>query len=337
MSCYDNIYSLCSSNNNPFSYRLAGLNNNTIIVTEKSTGREFQLSEMSTQSINPCDYTTEYQSVDHATCYQLYLQYVSSGSISQSAISAQVNDTISILNDTFNNISNNSIALSGNNNTALILSSSEENLIHLGNISTLTSLMYEQNQSGSIPPIVDSSGNIHQLNYQSLISMVEQYTNTTTSSYYTQQNIQQLLNQTNLDSVANCDICNQRTPRSFSIPTTIVPDFVVETLQQLDPNIPYCFNDNSCPPGYTCSNGICIKKRGCCVCVGQTLSHDCVSPCNGIFYPDYDNDGFCGCQPYTTIGGGPCNQLDPNQLADATAVCQTLGGYVYYDENYSCN
>lgn len=235
MTCYNDIYNLCASCDHPFIYTN---NSNIISITEKSTGKTFNLNEVSTQTIESCDHTTENIAIDYGTCYKLYIENCSSYSIDPPSELSQINQTISILNDTFNYISNNNITTTGSNNLQLNLSSSEENLIHLGNIGILTSLLYEQNQSGIIPPIVDPSGNIYQLNYDSLSDVMFQYFKNTANTYYTQQDIQQLLKETNNSSdTNNCNICDHKIPKSFDISTTLVPDVVVDILPELDPDI----------------------------------------------------------------------------------------------------
>ena len=327
MKCYNDIYNLCASCNNPFEYTSQ---NNSILMKDKSTNIEYNLNEIGKLTIASCDYSTEYRAVDYYTCYDLYLQYCSSAIINKSSTASQINDTISILNDTFNHISNNIIKTTGSNSTDIFLSTTVEDLIHLGNIATLSSLLYEKNQTSDIPHLVDSLGTIRKIDFSNLYNILYQYTSNSVNNYYIQQDLQKLLKQDNLDSVANCDICGQDIPKSSASPSTLVDDFVVDVLPELDLEVRRCSNLNPCPAGYTCSNGICVKSLPPCpnLCAGGATSDSEASANNVVAIliaagwtsyavPPADEFGVWGV-------GWSCNRVNYTNCGDYPAA--SFGG-----------
>jgi hypothetical protein len=238
MKCYNDAYNLClSCDTNPFEYRQMSINNEELIIaTEKTTQNSYEVTEYGSQVINPCDSDSEYEAIDLYRCYRLYLQNCATSQVDAVSFSSQISETVSSVNDTFNNFSNNGISVTGNNNTNLVVPSNEENLVHLGNIAILASLMYEQNSTGAIPPILDANNNIYQLNYESLSDLMLQYFSQTTNSYYIQSNLQKTLSTTdNATTINKCEYCSAKTPQSFETPTTIVSD-VVDVLLENDPD-----------------------------------------------------------------------------------------------------
>lgn len=228
MKCYNDPYNLCSScENNPFIFQQISINNTGIInAIEKDTQSIYAITQYGSEIISPCSFENEYVSVDLYSCYSLYMQSCSSGQLSPS-FTSRINETVTSVNNTFNNVSNNGILVTGSNNLNFTMSAAEENLIHMGNMAILASLLSEQGATGSIPPILDINNNIYQLDYNSLTALSLQYFQQTLDSYHTKSNLENNLSKTdNVTTTNNCSYCDQQVPQSFSTPTTLTPDYI---------------------------------------------------------------------------------------------------------------
>lgn len=306
MKCYNDSYNLCSScTTNPFDYTQVSIKNEELIIaTEKTTQNSYEVTEYGSEIINPCDSDSEYEVIDLYRCYQLYLQNCDSSQVNSASFTSQINETISSVNDTFNNVSNNGISVTGSNNTNLSVSSNEENLVHLGNIAILASLMYEQNSTGTIPPILDANNNIYQLNHESLSDLMLQYFAQTINSYQVQTNLQKTLSTTdNATTINRCGYCEAQTPQSFETPTTVINDDIIDILPENDPDI--------------------VDGGG-------------IETCGGLIYyvlfePNPDGDFSCNGTSYT-------RSFRSNRFPDNShdATCQE-GCQKITDIDYSCN
>lgn len=236
MTCYNDIYNLCASCDNPFEYS-ALFAGSGILVREKINGIIYNFDAIMNNTIRECDGGNEYIAVNHSMCYALYLAYCPSGNTFDPTKLSQLNNTISTLNDAFNNIANDNIQTTNANNTQIPISSSTEDLVHMGNIATLASLLYEKNQTGEMPVFIDASGIARKVDYNTFYNIFLQYVSNTTNNYYLQQNIQKILQQPNLDSVKNYGSpCKQVIPESFVSATNVVDNFIVSPLLPTDPN-----------------------------------------------------------------------------------------------------
>jgi Cys-rich repeat protein len=335
---YNNIYDLCI---NKYTYQYingSGSINDPVLRIDKIDDSRSYISPINTDVIVPCDYNDEIEAVTSWDCYQIYKNF--SLSVSNNSLQQQKNNQTSTVSNFNNSTLNAGIDISISNNNTITLKTTKEDQIHIGNIVAYANLLYEQNINSKMPPILDINSNAYNLNYQQLFKVCSEYLNTIILYHYINKDLNNSLsNSTTSDEIANCNYCDTKQPKSFDVPTIPLND-LVDNDKNLDINleIQRCFNNSDCPSGYVCKNGICVVQRGCCVCNYGAMSWDCSSAslCTGRFVSADIANNNCGCELYTTIGSGPCSSLDPTLLAGATAVCQNLGGYIYYDPEYSC-
>jgi hypothetical protein len=330
MSCnYQNINDICL-NKYTYQYQNVIFNGNTcvadsgslssVIRTDIDTGIIDIINPLSLSTVEDCDKNSETEVITAWECYQLYIQ--SEGIVLDAPIEAYRLEQSRHIVSSYNNSLIMGIDININQNT-FTLGGSLSDQIYYRNIVSMAQLAYSDDVDSTMPPFTDIVNILHQLSYDDLSAIFQSYffriIYLKTLKDFLLNKIQQSDKIIDIQSIiwdASIKIEGEPTDsvplQIFSTTTpTCVPLVVVE------------------PPTQTIT--------GCCVCLAQATSWQCNGVgCNGIFYPDINNEN-CGCeQVLSTIGPGSCSSLTQQQYATANANCLALGGIGLYSSSNPC-
>jgi len=319
MSCnYQNINDICL-NKYTYQYQNVIFNGNTcvadsgslssVIRTDIDTGIIDIINSLSLDTVEDCDKNSETEVITAWECYQFYIQ--SEGVVLDAPIEAYRLEQSRHIVSSYNKNLIMGIDININQNT-FTLSGSLSDQIYYRNIVSMAQLAYSDDVDSTMPPFTDIINILHQLSYDDISAVFQSYFS---RIIYLKTLKDFLLNKIQ-QSDKIIDIQSITWDTSIKIegePTDSVP------LQIFSTTTPICS-----PPVVVVPP---TEITGCCICVGQASSWQCSGVgCNGIFYPDINNEN-CGCeQLVSVIGPGSCNSLTPQQLATANANCLALGG-----------
>lgn len=267
---YNNIYDLCV---NRYTYQYvygSGSIYDPVLRIDKNTKSQSYISPTSSDIILPCDYSDETEAITSWDCYQIYKNFSLSVSDSSTDNSKSIQRSlISRFNNETLNAGINVIIDDGtNSNNIIILKSSVEDQIHIGNIAIYANLAYEKNINSTMPPIIDMYGNSYNFNYQILSDVCIQYLNANIQYCYINKDLNfQLNNAINIHDIEICNYCdsfNFNSPKSYDAITNSNLYDSRDNDKNLDINIEIkrCFVNDDCPPGTQCVAGICSYSPG---------------------------------------------------------------------------
>jgi hypothetical protein len=322
MTCnYQNINDICL-NKYTYQYQNVIFNGNTcvadsgplssVIRTDIDTGIIDIINSLSLDTVEDCDKSSETEVISAWECYQLYVQ--SGKSISDAPIEAyrlaQSRYIVSSYNDSL--IMGIDININGNTFT---LSASLSDQVYYRNIVSMAQLAYSDDVDSTMPSFTDISNILHKLSYDDLSAVFQSYFFT---AIYLKTLKDFLLNKI------------QQSDKIIDI-QSIIWDTSIQIEGEPTDSIPLQVINNTAP---VCASSVVTVQSqastSCCVCLGNTMSWDCGSSslCDGIFYPDDNDDNVCGCAEFILYQSGSCESMTSEQYADFSGQCIPAGGTV---------
>jgi hypothetical protein len=174
---YQNINDYCL---NKFTYQYASIPTATsgdlitsVIRTDKDSGEVITISPNTDLYVLPCDNNDLVEVISVWECYQIF--------VNNNNLVSKV-DTSIVKNNKQEEITNNydlnlqdSISINLDNFNTIMLDSSTENQIHLGNIFCLANILYNEDANSVMPYILDINNIAYYFSYNDLKSLLKTY------------------------------------------------------------------------------------------------------------------------------------------------------------------
>jgi hypothetical protein len=310
---YQNINDYCL---NKFTYQYASIPTATsgdlttsVIRTDKDSGEVVTIGPNTDLYVLPCDNNDLVEVISAWECYQIFVNNNNLVSKVDTSI-VQNNKQTEITNNYDLNLQD-SISINLDNFNTIMLDSSTENQIHLGNIFCLANILYNEDVNSVMPYILDINNIAYYFSYNDLKSLLKTYFYKVAKVKNIKDDLLfQVSADTNSEDINSKSLCKNKVAvnifkenKSIDISTYKNPILV-----SLPPEI--C--DPPCDPANceSCVNGECIGS--CPECESNT---DC-GYCTGMIGPFQQ---YTQCDP-PTIGAG-CQDCDQLEL-----LCSELGG-----------
>lgn len=333
---YENITDYC---NNKFTYQyvttpvsFSGDATTSVIRTDKDTGEKITISSNTNLFIEPCDDNDLIEVISYWECYQIY---INSGKTVISPSLSTINDKqkkITLTN--YDDNLNEGVSIKIDNYNTIILDSSIENQVHLGNVICLANILYNENINRPMPYILDMNNIAYYLNYSTLKTVLTQYFEKVCKRKVSKDDlVYQLGTIKTSDDILNTYYCENKISKNITQANTIIDYSTYKEVSVSPPENcdPVCDSDSCetcvdgqcvslCDSGECCDNGVCVAQcqRKICTDAGSCSTVSC-DECNCP--PGYTcggSEGSYGCSITVVVPG---DVTDCEAYLGAPAVC----------------
>lgn len=173
---YQNINDYCL---NKFTYQYADVPTATsgdlitsVIRTDKDTGEVITIGPNSDLYILPCNNNDVVEVISAWECYQIF---INNNLIKKADNSIVKNKKIQEVTNNYDLNAQDNIVINIDNFNSILLDSSTENQVHLGNIFCLANILYNEDSNSIMPQIYDINNISYNFNYSSLKYLLTTY------------------------------------------------------------------------------------------------------------------------------------------------------------------
>lgn len=309
---YQNITDYC---NNKFTYQYvttpvsaSGDTVTSVIRIDKDTGQKITISSDSNLFVEPCDNNDVLEVISYWECYKIYVSN-NNPVLPPSLETLNSNQKNNVFSNYDSNIQD-GVSIKIDNSNTIVINSSIENQIHLGNIVCLANILYSKNSNNTMPYILDINNSAYYLNYSTLRKVLTEYFQKTSSTKRVKDDlIYQLNTIQSSDDISNKYYCDNKVSNNI-----IKTNIVINYDNYKDPLVsPPEICDPPCDPDscQTCVDGFCIslcnENEYCYNSTCQTdtcCEYNSTTGVDGIYWSLTVNCQECNyftCPDYSTV------------------------------------
>lgn len=299
---YQNINDYC---NNKFAYQYtstpissSGDMVTSVIRTDKDTGEKITISSDTNLFVEPCDNNDILEVISYWECYKIYVS--NNNLVLQPSLETlNANQKNNVFSNYDNNIQD-GVTIKIDNSNTIVINSSIENQIHLGNIICLANILYAKNSNSVMPYILDINNAAYYLNYATLKQVLGEYFKKTAQTKRAKDDlIHQLKTVKGSDDTANKYYCDNKVSSNIIQVNKFIDYENYKEVSLILPEI--C--DPPCDPS---SCQICIS--GTCVTLTCDENQHC---CNAICKYAVTSQSLGGTVTLP-VGTASCSALGPS-------------------------